>query len=732
MNWTVGYSNNPDASPAKRVPAQVPGAVQLDWARAEGWPDYTYADNFKAYAWMEDGYWSYIATVDVPAPSSGDRLFFVCRGIDYRFEVKLNGALLHAQEGMFTPFEIDLTDLAKNGDTLEVLVFPTPKSCAEPVGRLQANQCCKPAVSYGWDWHPRLIPLGIWDETYLETRPATHLHRAELRYELSDDLSHANITVDVELSGAGRIRWTLIDRAGKAVAQAISEVDSKGVILAELPQPELWWPNGQGDPVLYTSVVELLDANGNGVEEFKSSVGFRRVQLVMHPNQWGEAGGFPKGRNSAPITMEINGRSIFCKGTNWVNPEIFPGVINAETYRPLLELARDAHMNMLRVWGGGIVNKESFYEQCDALGLMVWQEFPLACNNYVGTPAYLSILDQESRSIICRLRQHACLVLWCGGNELFNAWSGMTDQSPALRLLNRNCYDLDPKTPFLMTSPLMGMAHGNYLFRYQEGMEVFEVMPLAKNTAYTEFGCPGPSSVEYLKKLIPAQELFPPKPGTAWETHHGFSAWMPDTWLQVGTIEYYFGASPDLETLVARGQWLQCEGYKCIYEESRRQKPSCSMALNWCYNEPWPCAANNSLVNWPAEPKPSYHAVAASCRPSLASARIPKFVWTEGEFITPELWMLHDGPEALPAGRLEAFLTEGDQEVFLLAWDFPKLQPNTNLPGPTIRNLLPRLETDRVTLKLRVVGRPEMDSQYDLVYRSKVKRVQTGAAVLNL
>lgn len=142
-------------------------------------------------------------------------------------------------------------------------------------------------------------------------------------------------------------------------------------------------------------------------------------------------------RTSCRRRAAIHGRSIFARGSNWGSPDIFPGRAGADTYRPLLALARDAHFNLLRCWGGAPAPKESFFERCDVLGLFVWQEFPLACNRYPDTPGYLADLDRESRAIIRRVRQHPCLALWCGGNELFNAWSGMDDQSLALRLLNR-------------------------------------------------------------------------------------------------------------------------------------------------------------------------------------------------------------------------------------------------------------------------------------------------------
>ncbi len=716
LAWSVGFSASPEIAPVEWVPAEVPGAVQLDWARAHDWEPWSYADNWRDYLWMEDVYWTYRAQLVLP---DGPRRYFVCGGVDYRCLVRLNGVVLHEQEGMFTPFEIDLTERAADGDTLEVVVFPAPKSRPAPADRVQANQSCKPAVSYGWDFHPRLIPLGIWEATYLEARPACHLRDAEVRYTLTDDFSRADVAMDVTLSepGAGRIRWQVFDRRGVCVIDRDAAADAPAITLtATLDAPELWWPNGQGDPVLYTSRTALLDGVGRVVREIKARVGFRTVRLVMHPTQWDEPRDFPKSRSTPPITLEINGRRIFAKGANWVSPHVFPGEITAETYRPLLELAQAAHMNLLRLWGGAIIGTAAFYEECDARGIMLWQEFPLACNRYEGTPAYLRVLDRESRTIITRLRRHPSVVLWCGGNELFNVWSGMTEQDLPLRLLNRNCYDLDPARPFLYTSPLMGMGHGHYVFRSAQGREVYQIFANAACTAYTEFGCGGPASVTGLREIIPPEELFPPRPGTAWETHHAVAAWEPNSHLLLDVIEDYFGPCATLEQLVERGQLLQAEGLKCLFEEARRQWPQASMALNWCFNEPWPTAANMSIVGWPAEPKPAYYAVAGSLRPALASARLAKYRWRAGDLFAPELWLLNDSPYPLPAGRIEASIELDGEETFLLAWDYPALPANTNLAGPIIRHLLPAAAAHRMVLRLRVVDHPEMDSAYILVF----------------
>lgn len=720
QTWELGHAPAAMAEPARWVPATVPGAVQLDWARAEDWPPYWQSDNCKAYRWMEDAWWTYRTRLQPVCTPPGQRLIFVCGGVDYQFKVLYNRAVLHEQEGMFTPFELDLTELAAEGGLLEIRLYPAPKAPSDKDHRVQARLCAKPAVAYGWDWHPRLIPLGIWQETYFEFRPRERFLDCEVTYALDAAARTAVATFAVAATPEAKgyaWQWALNTPDGKLKSKGdgkLSAGEDRQVV--KLEELELWWPHDQGPQPLYAASFELLDAAGRCLDRRVERLGFRRVKLVMHEGAWEEPAGFPKTRSHPPITLEINGRPIFARGANWVPPEIFPGIITADTYRPLLQLAQEANMNLLRCWGGGIVNKRSFFEQCDAFGLMVWQEFPLACNLYEDEPHYLQVLDAEARSIIRQVRRHPSLAIWSGGNELFNSWSGMTDQSLALRLLNRNCLDMDPTTPFIPTSPIDGVGHGDYRFRDENGREVHQIFATARNTAYTEFGCPGPSPVAYLKRFIPEDELWPPKAGTAWETHHAFNTWWPaKSWLFPEVIEHYFGPCETLEQLVERGEWLQCEGYKVLYEEARRQKPHSAMALNWCYNEPWPSAANNNLVSWPAEPKPAYHAVAAACRSVMASARIPKFAWSEGEAFEAELWLLNDSPAPLPAGRVTARLIIGGRESSVLEWEHPAAAANRHVRGPNLRATLPAgTGAGRFTLRLDVAGMPRRGSEYPL------------------
>lgn len=714
--WELNYSSENDPAQRKWIEATVPGAVQLDVAKAEGYGAYYYAENWKDYLWMEEREFVYRTLFPKPEMEVGERLVFHSLGIDYEFEIYLNGGMLLHQEGMFTPVRLDLTQHLEEMNQLEVRIFPIPKLHRVPADRSQAAASVKPAVSYGWDWHPRLVPMGIWDDTCLEILPGSHMADASVQYTLSEDYSSAEITVEVdgrELNGC-MLTWKLFDASDEMIEVGhFAPRENRGRLEVHLNNPGLWWPHDQGDPTLYDYTIELSDRYGNHLQTIHGKLGFRRVRLVMNEGAWSEPQGFPKSRSVAPIQLEINGRRIFCKGTNWVNPEIFPGIITEKRYDELTDRALEANFNMLRIWGGGIVNKESFHEFCDEKGILVWQEFPLACNNYVGTPRYMEVLEQESASIIKRIRKHPSLAMWSGGNELFNSWSGMDDQSLAIRLLNSQCLNLDPQTPFISTSPLFGMGHGHYVFRDMDtGEEVYSTMNRARNTAYTEFGMPSPSSVEILKTIIPGDELWPPQPGASWESHHAFNAWVGNTWLMQDMIGDYFGESDNLGQLVANGQLLQCEGYKAIYEEARRQKPYCSMALNWCYNEPWPTAANNSIINWPNIPKPSFFAVRDACRPAMASAKNIKLRWKEGEEFSTQLWILNDLPQALEGGKVLVRLVANKMELQLSTWEFGDADPNTNIEGPRVTGTLPDWNTDRFSLELEVEGHPEQSSSY--------------------
>jgi beta-mannosidase len=234
-----------------------------------------------------------------------------------------------------------------------------------------------------------------------------------------------------------------------------------------------------------------------------------------------------------------------------------------------------------------------------------------------------------------------------------------------------------------------------------------------------------------LEAIIPALELFPPRKGTAWEDHHAFFAFVEREWLDVASLEHYFGPIDSLSKLVGCGQLLQGECLRAIYEEARRQQPTCSMALMWSLNEPWPNAANLSLLSWPQIPKKGYAKVAAACRPVLASLRVEKYRWRRDEPFVAEVWLLSDQPLKVEAGVVEVYLgSENSSPRLVASWAFGVLPPQTNRRGAQFQADLSPFDTAMFFVMLHVPTMTELDSQYEFCIEG-ARNLPTKALELN-
>ncbi len=738
LSWKVGPSDGPGISPEQMVPAQVPGAVQLDWAREHGWPEHWKADHFKDYDWMEDKFWLYQAELPQLNLAEGERVRFIAGGIDYQWQIRLDGEVVLEHEGMFTPVKLDLTDNLKNGARrLEVLVFPAPKEhrstrsfvlrsrvCPEAKG----DQSFKPNMSYKTDFHPPLVPLGIWKDAYLEIVPSAHIEDLSFTYEMIDDLKVARCDLAVEtVGGCGYVEWVLRDAEGKDFQKGRLSLDqARQGVQTEIREPKLWWPHDLGEPYLYTLHVELRDPSDALLDSRCQRIGFRRIRLDYEGADFGTTRGgrnVPSGAVGPPVHFEINGRLTFIRGSNWISPNVFPGAITEANYRSLLEMVRDCNLHMLRCWGGAPVNKDAFYDLCDEMGILIWQEFPMSIRPYWGTPEFLTVVKTEARSIICQLRHHPCMALWCGGNELFLAISWSNMQNPTFRLLDSLCFELDPHTPWIPTSPLWSMGHGSYIFRVLDGRDVLQYFIDAECTAYPEFGSAGAATAETIRQIIPEEELWPPRKGTSWETHKAIDAWGKKygAWLCIPIIEHYFGKQENLDDLLEKSHWLQSLGLQTAYEEARRQHekprgvPKCAMALCWCFNEPWPTAANNSIVSWPDRPKPAYEAVKAANRPVMLSARLPRFDWKPDQILPIEIWFLNDSNDPIDPGVAQLRITSGESTLFDQPVPLLPVAANKHLQGPTMRVSLDNAQPGPLLIHLCSPANPAWDSEYRLL-----------------
>lgn len=408
--WTLAQG---DGGPS--LTAAVPGCVHLDLIAAGELPDLWWRDNEKRYHWVCEKDWNYERPFEVgPELLALPQVELICEGLDTLATVSVNGRDVIAADNMFRTWRADVKGLLKPGTNRIRIAFRSTlpllaeRSKTRP---LPAWNCYHPsfngkshvrkmACSYGWDWGPMAPTAGIWRRIGIESRAA---RIADVRIRQHHKPGAVSLGLAAELVGsAARVRWQLW-QDGLPVA----EVDGAQAVLP-VPRPQLWWPNGMGAQPLYSLLCETFAADGTLLDRQRRRIGLRTVALVREQDEWGES-----------FAWAVNGVRIFAKGANWVPADIFIPRLKRADYERLLGAARDAHMNCIRCWGGGIYEEAAFYEVCDEMGLLVWQDFMFACSTYPAEDqSFLASVRQEAIDNVRRLRHHPSIFFWCGNNEL--------------------------------------------------------------------------------------------------------------------------------------------------------------------------------------------------------------------------------------------------------------------------------------------------------------------------
>lgn len=726
LKFTLCHASDINSERKEKIPAVLPGAVQLDYARAENYGDYWYGLNYKKFGWMEDEYFFYEAVLDFTC-SEGKVAFFRFSQIDYGYKISLDGKTVAEREGIYSPVIIDVTEFSGKKAKLEIILLPIPKVLGVSHNGKEAANAVKPEASYSIDWHPRLVPKGIYEEARLVIMNRDVPVSIDAEYRLSDDFSKVWISGMVHTAGEGEVTVFLTDPDGNCLGSRRLHSDKCAPFEFELEDPELWYPRTYGGQPIYK-----LTARGGGEETIRK-IGFRKVELLPNDNIDKR---FASGKTftplPAPMTISVNGMKIFAKGSNFVCPDIFPCETTDGHYDEIVSAAYRANMNMLRVWGGQYVPREHFYDKCDELGIMVWQEFTLSCNKYPDDDGYLGVLEHEATTLIKRLRSHPSLMLWCGGNELFNTWSRMTLQAHPLRLLDKLCYELDRFTPFIMSSPIYGASHGGYnkvllnkdcntvsLCGEADGEEYLTVFKESRMNAYPEFGCNGGASPEYiLKYIMDGEDYLDCSPeNEVWRAHHAFGAFGANDWLAPAEIRYYCGDIKNTDELLEKSLIIQASVYKTLFEEMRRQWPECSVALNWDLNEPWPCAAGNSLINWPCVEKPALTSVGEALRPTIVSVDVRKNRYRAGEIFSANIWILNDSSLPAESTKITVVLKNGKEEKTIGAFLSPKVPERSNMSFAEISFPITEDFSDRFTVFVFAENRSEWNSEYTFFKR---------------
>jgi beta-mannosidase len=427
--WSVRAVNGPPGF-GDPIPAVVPGCVHTDLLRAGKIPDPFVGTNEKGLQWIENTDWEYRSTFTAGAALLGrERIEAVFQGLDTYAEVSVNGAHVLSADNMFRSWRADIKPRVHAGENTIVVRFRSPIAVVKPAyDRLgytlpATNDQAKEMVSmftrkapyhYGWDWGPRFVTSGIWRPAAIEAWDVARLDDVQVYQRALDDAharlevaavvmadrpGHAQVTVGLP-GGAG------LGTADKLLVRGRNEVRLEVVI----DHPERWWPNGLGAQKLYTLETSL--AVGGVVRGRRQTrVGLRTLEVVNRHDAGGKS-----------FTVVVNGAPVFMKGANWIPADSFVTRVTDEKYRFLLQSAATANMNMVRVWGGGIYEDDRFYQLCDELGLLVWQDFMFACSMYPGDAPFVENVRQEAIENVRRLRNHPSLALWAGNNEIEAAW----------------------------------------------------------------------------------------------------------------------------------------------------------------------------------------------------------------------------------------------------------------------------------------------------------------------
>lgn len=612
MQRTMEIGASPDAEiPA--LPAKVPGSVQYSLREAGILPDWNVGLNFRECEWVENRHWIYEAVIPDEWIEVGKTVRLNCLGLDYRGEVYLNGRLVSGFEGSHIPHVFDLTPHLQKKDNLLRIVFLHPPRWLGQFGYTSKMRDWKVRFNYTWDWTVRLVQIGIWDEILLEVTDDLRIERFGLTTDA--DLSDSSGTLKawgLIPANAGSVRLAL-SRNGEVIREEelpIPDFNSSGIEWHGLPV-ELWWPNLEGNQPLYEATFTLLDGQGIRQDEIVRRVGFRRVE-------WVSAADAPE--QSDPWVCVVNGRPVFLQGANWVPIRPNFADVTEEDYRRLLGLYKDLGANVLRVWGGAVLERECFYDICDEHGIMVWQEFPLSSSGLDNWPPdESSFTDQMGRiaeSYIARRQHHVSLIMWSGGNELEDLERRpVTTGVPIIKRMQEVVNANDPGRRFVATSP-SGPCSGANPENFGRGMHWDVHGPWKAegkiSDGWTRFfanddslfrsetGAPGASSAEIIRKYAGALD---PMPATydnpLWRRT---STW----WIEWHQFMAEHGREPEsLEEYVAWSQERQKEALVVAARTCKDRFPSCGGIIIWMGHDCFPCTANTAIIDFEGNPKPA-------------------------------------------------------------------------------------------------------------------------------
>ncbi|MGN0833801.1 MAG: glycosyl hydrolase 2 galactose-binding domain-containing protein [Kiritimatiellia bacterium] len=581
---------------ALRCSAEVPGDVHSALYAAQLIPDPFWGHNETRVQWVAQEDWVFSRTFDVPAAFvARRRVVLELEDVDTFAAVYLNGVRVGTTSDRFARWTFDAKGALKAGRNEIRAVFKSAWREADrrraEIGRAfpmsnvpwARNQALirKPSCHAGWDWGLAQMTTGFCGPVKLVAHDGVKIEYVYCDQRFNADLSHCDLTVYADVTDGDGRAATVTNRVA-------------------IDHPPLWWPNGAGEQRFYTCEVVVAG------QRLKKRIGLRKVEVLNTPDT------DETGRPGARMAIRVNNRELFMKGANWIPCDAFESRQTEARYRNLLGGAAAANMNMIRLWGGGQFEHDAFYDICDELGLLVWHDQMFSCAVYPATEGFLAEVRNELGHQLRRLRDHACIALWCGDNECVGAlkWFGETKADPEYyqaALMKRHAVQgemvarYDPARMFWPSSPCAGPGNfaDNWKNDSQGDMHNWRVWhdnaPFDAYYAYrprfcSEFGYQSFPSMEVAETFATRAQILARAPEFEWhQKNPGGNRRIRETMLR------YFRPAKDVESELLLSQFQQGMAIKMAVDGWRAQRPRCMGALFWQLNDNWPVASWSSI-----------------------------------------------------------------------------------------------------------------------------------------
>ena len=624
--------------------AIVPGCVHTDLLNNKKIDDMFWRDNSLSVRWIEDCDWQYSCHFDAQI---GEKVSLVFEGLDTYASIFLNDEHIGDTDNMFISYAFDVSGKLKEKNNNLVVRFKSPIKAVENMppreGAFTSERINTRRIqcTYSWDWVDRFVTCGIYRPVFLRYEDDMYVDNIYVTTQCIDDFG-AQIYTEISLANyenGGNIKIDVLSPNGVRVAGTeVYSRESMVVRRFDIKNPELWYPYGYGEHPLYTLRVTIGE---NTIEE---TFGIRTLKIVQHEDEVGsEYYNIAKAFQETPLgkiysfnetfsgfQVVVNGVPIFCKGANWVPCEPFPSAETKEKIGTIIKMLTDMNGNFIRVWGGGIFERDEFYYECDRNGILVAQDFLMACGTYPEKEEwFLNALKLEAEYAVKKLRNHPCLAWWHGDNENAEWGSDKLEdfrgRDSALRGVASQVYKYDKMREFLMSSPCggdvyasatRGTAHTTMycsrifkFFQNCKGNEYKEFLNSFSARFVSEEPVFGGLSNSALLRFLTEEDVFEDETEEMMRFHTKPNADFPYFYDDIKAFcEKVFGKAENAADRLFQYRYLGYEWLRVVFENYRRSLGYCNGLVFWMLNDCWPAALGWAIIDYYNMPKSLYYA----------------------------------------------------------------------------------------------------------------------------